>query len=56
MAFDVAYDCMRPLVVDLDFGRAVTLHRSVHDALAAFAVQSKIAKHEAVAKFAKYFV
>lgn len=56
MTFDVAYDYMRPLAVDLDFVQAVTMPRSVHDALVAFVVQLKIAKHVAVVKFAIYFV
>lgn len=57
VAFDVACDYKRPLVlVDLDFVRAVTLPHSERDALVAFVVQLKIAKHVAVAKFVKYFV
>lgn len=56
-AFDVAYDYKRPLaVVDLDFVQVVLILRSDRDALAAFVGQSLIAKHEAVVKFAKYFV
>lgn len=54
--FDVAYDYKRPLaVVDLDFVLVVLILHLEHDALVAFVGQLLIAKHEAVAKFAKYF-
>lgn len=55
-AFDVAYDCMRPLAVDLGFVPVVTLPHLAHDGPSvAFAVQSTIVKHVAAARFAKYF-
>ena len=57
VAFDVAYDYMRPLAaVGLDFVLAVTLLRLERDAWVAFVAQLKIAKHVVVVKFAKYFV
>lgn len=56
LAFDVAYDCMRPLAVDLDFVQAVTQPHLVHDALVAFVVRLTIVKHVAVVKLTIYFV